>query len=291
MKKTVLILVALIMSFGAFAQRVDLSEGFEGEVLFEALKWNPLLPPPPWDPEGTNGAPDITLNDPLAWVLKNNQEGVEVSSEKAKTGEFSLKVTTKSDSKNAWDTQFTTPRLNLIPGDTYTLSFWACSTGGDGWARISTEGAAQIGPPAGGTGPAPDQYWYGFTITPVWKEFTNFSYPNNEGVQGSNVLVTYEAEESWLNFDMGETPNMTYFLDDFEIINLDQDPGAIKEVKLTAKDIAFGVAGGIVVKGQQADVYSIDGRLVKKATYGFNALSAGVYVVKSQGVAAKFVVK
>jgi len=270
MKKTVLILAALIMSFGAFAQDPTVWWSFDFE---DGLR-------------SQEGLTSLTLN-------LNGAAGSEVSTESVKNGDYSLKFITKDAANtNVWNSQIQFPEFPIIAGDTYRLTFWARTDTqeGDGnVARFSTAEGAMIGPPAGGTGVTPDQYWADFFITSDWKEFTDFSYNKDGG-----VLITYEKEVAKFNLDLGGVNNATYFFDDFRLINLEGSPlpgNAIKDVKLTAKDIAFGVEGGIVVKGQQAEVYSVDGRLVKQATYGFNALKSGIYVVKSQGVAAKFVVR
>ncbi len=254
MKKTVLILAALIMSFGAFAQNVVWSFGFE---------------------DGMEG-----------WAIMNPGAGVEVTQDDMYVGEFSLKVASNltGGTADAWSVQVGTPTLVLEEGHNYKLSFWAKSSSGDGVARISTTAGQQLGPNDGGS---PSQYWADFAITSEWTEFYNFAY-DQSSEDSYKLIAGSSADATVLCFDMGTILNMVYYLDEIELTDLDATSMSTAK---TDKNIAFGAIGEVVVKVESASIFDFSGRLVANAVKGGNALPAGLYIVKANGQAQKVAVK
>jgi Beta-1,4-xylanase len=157
------------------------------------------------------------------WSKPNPAEGIDITTEDKHGGTYALKLVNGTGT-SAWSVQATTPKIPIVKGHTYKLSFWVRAVGGGGQGRVST-GAGQLG----------NQYLASQTNLPnTWRQITY----NNLSAVGDTLQ---------LSFDFGYIANKTYYIDDIvledlsadeEIIEITGDPLAKDHTKFLGNVIA-----------------------------------------------------
>jgi GH35 family endo-1,4-beta-xylanase len=135
------------------------------------------------------------------WSALNTGAGIEITNEVKYAGDYSVKMTASSSSKNAWDLQLESAEMTLDANKTYTFSFMV---------KSDAAGKGRVSFPGGVDG---NQYpwmnWEGtgageaFTTSTSWKQIS--------------VDLT-KAAKIKLSFDMGYLPDVTYYIDEVKVI-------------------------------------------------------------------------
>ncbi len=149
-------------------------------------------------------AGDFESGNLSPFVAKNQGAGIEITQESTNGGDYAVKLTAGNASADAWSLQFATPVLPVVEGNSYQVSFDIRSSGA-GQGRISL-GAQSF----------TYQYWPDFTTTEEWQTIT---YTQIYG--GDLVALLTELE---INFDLGYIMDMTYYIDNIQVIDLDAQP-------------------------------------------------------------------
>jgi GH35 family endo-1,4-beta-xylanase len=142
----------------------------------------------------------------------SGKTSVEAVSDVKLGGEQSLKVVTTAGSSNLWDVQIQAPEVPLVVGHEYQISFWIKSEGSGG-VRISF----------GSNGEMSSQYpWHTegeyVSTTSTWKQVI---YDKTTIDGGTFTAVGNKMQ---LRIDMGKFPNMTYYIDNATVVDLDAAP-------------------------------------------------------------------
>ena len=145
------------------------------------------------------------------WIKANLGAGIDITTEDKHGGTYALKMINGTGT-SAWSVQATTPKIPIVRGHTYKLSFWVRTVGGGGQGRVST-GAGQLG----------SQYLTSQTNLPdTWRQITY----NNLSAVGDTLQ---------LSFDFGYIPNKTYYIDDIVLEDLSADD---KPIVITGDPLA-----------------------------------------------------
>lgn len=146
------------------------------------------------------------------WTVLNQGDGVTVSQEDKHSGSYSVKMVSDASSTDYWNVQLETPQVTTKTSHIYKISFWAKAIGGGGVIRLSTASAYQL---TDEDGNADRQYLPELNISGEWAQYT-YQVVYGTGLRaGSSSLK--------LRIDAGKIPNKTYFIDDFEIVDLTPD--------------------------------------------------------------------
>jgi endo-1,4-beta-xylanase len=158
--------------------------------------------------------------DLTGWSALNPGAGIEISNSEKFSGSYSVKLTSSSTSKNAWDLQLESDQITLDPSKTYTFSFYV---------KSDVAGKGRVSFPGGVDG---NQYpWMNWTGSGASEAFTT--------VAGVWTLISVELTNTSnvkLSFDMGYLPDVTYYIDEIKIV----------EKTLTRSSITFR-SGPIIV--------------------------------------------
>jgi len=158
--------------------------------------------------------------DLTGWSALNTGAGIEISNSEKFSGSYSVKLTSSSTAKNAWDLQLESDQIALDASKTYTFSFYI---------KSNVAGKGRVSFPGGVDG---NQYpWMNWTGSGASEAFTT--------VAGAWTLISVELTNTSnvkLSFDMGYLPDVTYYIDDIKVI----------EKTLTRSSITFR-SGPIIV--------------------------------------------
>lgn len=140
--------------------------------------------------------------DLTGWSALNPGAGIEISNSEKFSGSYSVKLTSSSTSKNAWDLQLESDQIALDASKTYTFSFYV---------KSNVAGKGRVSFPGGVNG---NQYpWMNWTGSGASEAFTT--------VAGAWTLISVELTNTSnvnLSFDMGYLPDVTYYIDDIKVI-------------------------------------------------------------------------
>lgn len=146
------------------------------------------------------------------WAVLNQGGGIGVSTEDKYSGEYSVKMISNAESKDYWNVQLETPQIATVPTHLYKISFWAKAVGGGGIIRLSTASANQL---TDENGTADRQYLPELNIGGEWKQYS-YQVVYGSGLRaGGSVLQ--------IRIDAGKIAGKTYFIDNFEVIDLTPD--------------------------------------------------------------------
>ncbi|NLO71753.1 MAG: T9SS type A sorting domain-containing protein [Porphyromonadaceae bacterium] len=146
------------------------------------------------------------------WNVLNVGGGVQVSQEDKYSGMYSVKLVANAESKDYWNVQLETPQINTKSGHLYKISFWAKAVGGEGIIRLSTASAYQLTDESGNTD---RQYLPELNIGENWTKYT-YDVVYGSGLKAGGSILQ-------IRIDAGVVPNKTYFIDDFEVVDLTPD--------------------------------------------------------------------
>jgi beta-glucanase (GH16 family) len=198
-----------------------------------------------------------TANGNLGIVTDNVQEGLK-----------SAQVQVTAAGANPWDLQLQRMATNIVPGEQYTLSFWAKADQSRlfSWALIH---------PTNFTGYAGDTP----TATTEWQQFTQtFTAP-----AGQTQLL--------FNLDLARFAGATYFFDNFSLartVFLSVDDNTLTKEKPPFRVFPNPNKGSFEVSGaqlwQKIVVKSVNGQLVRRFSQGdsltLNGMAKGVFFVE-----------
>lgn len=133
-------------------------------------------------------------------------------------GTTSLKIVTSATSSNEWDLQVQAPTVSLIVGHQYEISFFVKSEG-NGKVRLSFGDTKQMS----NQYPAltADNAASTTSTSSTWKQVTY-----NTSTIYSSTITKFVAVGSSMQFhlDFGKVANMTYYLDNVTVVDLDAAP-------------------------------------------------------------------
>ncbi len=166
----------------------------------------------------------------------SGKESVEITTEIKLGGEQALKIVTNSGSSNEWEVQVESPEVGLIVGHRYEIAFYVKSEG-QGGVRLSFDSDNPLG----------NQYpWHLTEGSPVvtsttWKEVV---YSMNTIYSEGSQEDIFKAVASTMKFrlDFGKVANMTYYLDNVRVIDLDAEPMLVNMI--TNSDFEDGTLDG-----------------------------------------------
>ncbi|MDR0231015.1 MAG: carbohydrate binding domain-containing protein [Dysgonamonadaceae bacterium] len=160
------------------------------------------------------------------WNVQNAGGGISNfnSAAEAHTGNRSVRIIVGASSPNEWDSQLRSPTVTTVTGDYYEISFWVRSTA-PGAGRISFDSGNQM----------TSQYLSTFTTSTAWKKVVFNPTTTGGGMKAGTDTNMH------MNFDMGKTTNVTYYIDDIQVINLSAGSVTVTpKVVLDFNDIALG---------------------------------------------------
>jgi len=132
-------------------------------------------------------------------------------------GTTSLKLVTSSTSSKEWDLQLEAPSVTLIPGHQYEISFFVKSEGA-GSVRLSFSDATQMS----STYPSLKVDGALATTSTTWKQVT-YSTSTIYSASGTDKF-TAVGSSMHFRLDFGKVANMTYYLDNVTVVDLDATP-------------------------------------------------------------------
>ena len=154
---------------------------------------------------------DFETGDMTNWTVANKGGGVSVTADAKYDGSYGLEGISSATSTNDWDLQFQSATMTLDPSKKYTFSFMIKSDIA-GAGRISFNGNINDGSATGNQYPWMD--WTGsgtsgahFTTSSQWEQISVTIQPQTTSLQ--------------LSFDLGTVPNVTYYVDDVQVVSQD----------------------------------------------------------------------
>ncbi|MCL2097380.1 MAG: endo-1,4-beta-xylanase [Bacteroidales bacterium] len=167
-----------------------------------------IAPTPIPDPLGTNLFDLSVLNDGtfVGWTKQNNAAGITIVDGKGlQATDKAIQFVNTSTSANYWDTQLVSPAITVDPAGTYVLSFYIKGNAA-GQLRISFDGLSNNYPWLNWLGTGSAEY---FTTDGTWQH-VQVTLPDP-------TAATFKVQ-----FDMGKTPDVTYWIDvnTLELVNL-----------------------------------------------------------------------
>jgi len=162
------------------------------------------------DPAGTNLVQngDFETGNLDGWSVLNAGNGITATSDVKLAGSYAVKMISKAGSANAWDLQMKSASIPTVVGHAYKISFWIKSEG-DGKGRLSFSGMNDGYPWLNGS------EW--FTTSNTWTQIT---YGNDKSLTATGTSLNF-------NFDMGYVSNMTYYVDNIVVLDMDASDGNI----------------------------------------------------------------
>lgn len=166
----------------------------------------------------TNGDFENGITGWTSWG--GGKTSVAVTSDVKLAGTNSLKVVTNATSANEWDVQLESYSVTIIPGHQYEISFFVKSEG-DGKVRLSFGDATQM------SSQYPSLKVDGALAktSPTWKQVT-YSSSTIYSTSGTDKFVALGTSMK-LHLDVGKVPNMTYYIDNVTVVDLDATPVVI----------------------------------------------------------------
>lgn len=155
---------------------------------------------------------DFESGEMNGWTVLNQGGGVSISQEDKYAGTYSVKMVANASSKDYWNVQLETPQITTVPYHIYKVSFWAKAVGGGGIIRLSTASAYQLTDESGN---ADRQYLPELNIGNEWTQYTY------QVIYGSGLRAGGSSLK--LRIDAGKIPIKTYFIDNFEVVDLTPD--------------------------------------------------------------------
>lgn len=133
-------------------------------------------------------------------------------------GTTSLKIVTSATSANEWDLQVQAPTVTLIPGHQYEIAFFVKSEG-TGAVRLSFGDANQMSSQY----PAltADNAASTTSTSTTWKQVT---YSTSTIYSSTNAKFVAVGSSMQFRLDFGKVANMTYYLDNVTVVDLDATP-------------------------------------------------------------------
>jgi len=162
------------------------------------------------DPAGSNLAQngDFETGTLSGWSVQNPGKGITVTSDVKLAGTYSAKMISNTGSTNAWDLQMKSANISTVSGHAYQISFWVKSEG-SGKGRLSFSGMSNGYPWINGS------EW--FTTSNSWTQIT----------YGSDKSLTATGTTLNVSFDMGYVGDMTYYVDNIVVLDLDASDGNV----------------------------------------------------------------
>jgi len=153
---------------------------------------------------------DFETGDMTSWSAPNQGAGVSVTADAKYDGSYGLQGISKATSVNDWDLQIQSATMTLDPAKKYTFSFMIKSDIA-GVGRISFNGNINDGSATGNQYP-----WMNWTGSGSGSHFTTSS-------TWEQVSVTIQPQTTslQLSFDLGTIPNVTYYVDDVQVVAQD----------------------------------------------------------------------
>ena len=143
------------------------------------------------------------------WNVPYYKEAVTVTTDEANNGLYSMKVAVGDWGNGKYDMQISSPKFPIIAGHKYEISFF-----------IKSEGEGQVGldfPNAN----LKNQYpWTGGKdLTPTSTEWIKVTY--NPTTTPDGMVAVADNAEMYLRLLLGAVKDVTYYVDDVEITDLD----------------------------------------------------------------------
>jgi GH35 family endo-1,4-beta-xylanase len=144
---------------------------------------------------------DFESGDMTNWSSLNAGAGISVSADAKYSGDYGLQAGSSATSTNDWDLQFAADAITLISGETYTFSFMI---------KSDVAGKGRISFPGGMNG---NEYpWLDWDGTGTARDFATSSTWKLISVDVTNTTTLT------LQFDLGQVPDVTYFIDDVKVV-------------------------------------------------------------------------
>ncbi|MDR2144871.1 MAG: endo-1,4-beta-xylanase, partial [Tannerella sp.] len=150
------------------------------------------------------------------WQAKNAGAGIEITTGETRTGTYAVKLTASATSKNDWDLQMGAPSVPVTPGNRYEISFYIKS-------NVEGKGRLSFGSSMSNNYP----YVNGAREFVTTTDWTRVVY-SPETVDPD---WTPTADALQIDFDLGLVPDVTYYIDDVTVIDMDATPGEVNLVE------------------------------------------------------------
>lgn len=139
------------------------------------------------------------------WNVANAGAGITVVESEKTAGSYAAQLVAGSASSNDWDLQLQTDAVSLTAGGNYTLSFYIKSDVA-GKGRISFPGFKNEWP------------WMDWTGTGAGSHFETSATWMLVSVDLNEVAYGSGSTSVKISFDLGQIPDVTYFIDDVKLI-------------------------------------------------------------------------
>ncbi len=160
-------------------------------------------------------------NGNTGWTFNNESGGIEiVELSDAVDGSKVLKMVANESAANAWDLQVSSDDMPTLPDNKVRVSFFV-KADQDGKGRISFNGGVSNKWPWMNWTGYQSSWTEAFEVGTSWQEI-------NFVLQDFSVNFV-DGEASWsMNLDFGYMPNVTYYLDNFKVTTVEDEPVATR---------------------------------------------------------------
>lgn len=177
-----------------------------------------VIPGPAGENELANGSFEEGIG---AWGSWGNKDLVDVTDEQAIDGEKSLKVVVNSSASAVYSVQIQSPSIPLVEGHHYQISFFIKSDI-PGAVRMSFDNQLD-------KAPLGDNFWPANTASDGTDNTISTSTTWKQIIYDKETSNTFVANAASGQFrlDLGLKPNVTYYIDNVVVVDLDAEPTVV----------------------------------------------------------------
>lgn len=150
------------------------------------------------------------------------KDKVEITSDVKLGGNNALKIVAKDNATNLWDIQVQAPAVPLIIGHQYEISFWVKSES-NGGVRLSFGDASQMSSQY----PSLETEGEFAATSSTWKQVV---YSTSTIYSATDSPFVAVGNSMQFRLDFGKFPNVTYYIDNVTVTDLDAEPSVVNLV-------------------------------------------------------------